>query len=129
QQLPAPLTETIERALAAIRATEGKANARPDELLALQGKVAETQDWVDAEISALEMQRADQRKELWELQSPPLWKAFAEPSTPSVGAQARQAFLDTARSIVQFARDSGVQLAVFGMLLLVILAALLWLRT
>ena len=28
-----------------------------------------------------------------------VWKAFAEPSSPSVGVQARQAFLDTARSI------------------------------
>jgi small-conductance mechanosensitive channel len=129
QQLPAPLTDSVERALAAIRATEAKANARRDELLALQGKVAETQDWVDAEISALELQRADQRKQLWERQSPALWKAFAEPSAASVGAQARQAFLNTARSIVQFSRDSGVQLAVFGLLLLLMVAALLWLRT
>jgi small-conductance mechanosensitive channel len=129
QQLPAPLTDSIERTLVAIRTTEGKASARRDELLALQGKVAETQSWVDTEIRAIERQRADQRKQLLELQSPPLWKAFAEPSAPSVGAQARQALRHNVGSIVQFARDSGIQLAVFGMLLLMVLAALLYLRT
>ena len=128
QQLPAPLTESIERTVEAIRATLGKVGARRDELLTLQGNVAETQSWVDAEIGAIEMQRADQRKQLLELQSVPLWKAFAEPSAPSVGAQARQAVRYSARSVAQFARDSTVQLAIFGMLLLVVLAALLWLR-
>src|SRR4030095_6965727 len=63
QQLPAPLTDSIERTLVAIRTTEGKASARRDELLALQGKVAETQSWVDTEIRAIERQRADQRKQ------------------------------------------------------------------
>jgi potassium-dependent mechanosensitive channel len=128
QQLPAPLTESIERTVAAIGATEGKAATRRDELLALQGKVAELQGWVDADISAIERERADHRKQLLELQSVPLWKAFAVPSAPSVGVEAREALRHTGRSVVQFARASSVQLVVFGTLLLVVFAALLWLR-
>jgi small-conductance mechanosensitive channel len=128
QQLPPQLTDRIESTLVAIQETVGKAGARREELLALQGKVAETQTWVDAEISAIEKQRADQRKQLLELQSPPLWKAFTEPSAPSVGAQATQAWRESARSIAQFVRDSGAYLAVYGVRLLVILATLLWLR-
>src|SRR5262249_15095006 len=114
QQLPTPLTDSIERALVAIRATQRKAAERRDGLLALQGKVAETQSWVDAEIGAIETQRADQRRQLLESQGPPLWRAFGEPSAPSVGAQARQALPQSLRSISQFARDSGVQVAVFA---------------
>lgn len=128
QQLPAQLTDRIESTLAAIQETVGKAGARREELLALQGKVSETETWVDAEISAIEMQRADQRKELLEQQSPPLWKAFTEPSAPSVGAQATQVWQQSARSIAQFVRESWAQLGVYGILLIVILATLLWLR-
>src|SRR5262249_28397094 len=42
--------------------------------------------------------------------------------------QAKDAMRRSVRSVAQFARDSTAQLAVFGMLLVVVLAALLWLR-
>ena len=128
QHLPAELTDRIDRTLAAINDTMGKAVARREELLTLQAKVIETQSGVDTEIRAIAAQRAEQRRQLLTSQSPPLWRAFGEPGAPSLGVQAAQAWRQSVHSIAQFVRESAAPLALYGVLVLAIAAALLWLR-
>ena len=128
QHLPAELTDRIDRTLAAINDTMGKAVGRREERLTLQAKVIETQSWVDTEIRAIAAQRAEQRRQLFTVQSPPLWRAFGEPGAPPLPVQAAQAWRQSVRSITQFVRDSAAYLALFSLLVLGIVAALLRLR-
>ena len=127
-RLPPELMDGIDKTVVAIRDTSARAQGRREALLMLQGKVAESQTWIDSEISAIEAQRADRRRQLLQLQTAPLWTALAERQGISMRAEATEAWRASARSIVQFVRGSAFAFIFDGALWLAVVAALLRLR-
>lgn len=89
---PAELLSSIGNIQVTMRNAAGRVGERQDEVLALQGKLAEWLSVVDGRLAFIEAELARARIELFRPEHPPLWQGVAAPLAAEDFAASREAW-------------------------------------
>jgi len=105
---PAAVLRRVAQVEESLREAAGRLRARTDRILDIQSKVSEQR----AEISRISgvLGDADEalKRQLFEVESAPLWRALGGPSRAgTLGAQLRQALRESGHDITAFLADAG----------------------
>jgi small-conductance mechanosensitive channel len=106
QQAPPAVLRRVTQVEEALRVEEGRLRARQDRVLGLQARVSDLRGELARLAAAVDDADAIVKKQLFEVESAPLWRALVAPSQAgALGAQIRQAIRESGRDVALFVRD------------------------
>jgi small-conductance mechanosensitive channel len=127
---PAPVLRRIAQVEETLRAEAARARGRQDRVLELQARVSELRAELTRVAAAVEEADAALKRQLFELESAPLWRAVFSPGAAGIGlaGQLRQALRESGRDVGAFVSDEAPRIAIHLALVLALGFALLALR-
>jgi small-conductance mechanosensitive channel len=108
---PAAVLRRIAQVEQRLRVEEGRLRARQAKVLALQGRVSELRGEAARAAEAVADAEAALRRQLFEVESVPLWRGLAAPDRAgALAAQLHQALRETGRDVASFLADERLGL-------------------
>ncbi|MBS1240608.1 MAG: Potassium efflux system KefA protein / Small-conductance mechanosensitive channel [Gemmatimonadetes bacterium] len=109
-----------EGTLQDVRRTEREVKERRDQLLTTEVKLSDVQLKIQRQRDALALQAAEQRKDLFRIDSPPLWRIGNELSLSAVVTELGPLLQEDLRALTSFIEAYGIRI-LFHLLLTVLL--------
>jgi hypothetical protein len=129
ERAPPAVLRQVTQAEARLRAAEGRVRAQQDRLLELQGRVSDLRAELARSAESVDQAEAALHRQLFEVESAPLWRALAAPERAgALGGQLRQALRESGRDIAAFLAEEQVGLWIYLALVLALGLGLLALR-
>lgn len=126
---PAAVLRRVAQVEERLQAAVARVHDRRDRVVAVQGRGSELRDELARHGATLEVADAALTRELFEVESAPLWRALrASGAARGLGAQLRQGLRESGRDVAAFAAEERVRLALHLGLVVLLCGALLALR-
>ncbi|BDG04728.1 mechanosensitive ion channel domain-containing protein [Anaeromyxobacter oryzae] len=127
EQAPPAVLRRVAQVEESLRAAEARLRTEGDRLLGIQGRVSEVRAGLSLVARSVEEADAALQRQLFEVESAPLWRALSGPNrTGALGGQLRQALRENGRDLADFLAEEQerlfLHLAIFVALALGLLA-------
>ncbi len=107
QQAPAAVLRRVAQVEQALRVAESHLRASQDHLLELQGRVSDLRTEVGAAAAAVDQAEAVLNRQLFEVESAPLWRALGRPDRGTLSQQLRQGLREATADVRAFLGEPG----------------------
>jgi len=128
--LPAALVQQVRENLTAIREARKNTEARRNDVLTLQTRVAKSQSRVKNLARDLRDEIDNRQRNLFRVDSPPLWRITREGDPAgAIGDQIVRSFGKNVAEVRSYIKNHTERLVLHAVLLLSLIALFVWLRT